>query len=250
MKTFAMVLLASLLVAGHSQVTLISSTFDTDDEGWNIFSDGRDFQWVSNVGNPPGSVFAIDITNGQWWYFRASDAFLRNKSAAYGGTLSWQINCNARDASNNTIPDVVLIGAGMTLVYDLPQPVVNVWHPYSVSLVETAGWRINSFTGAVPTEAQFRAVLANLTAMRLRGEFRTGADQAYLDNVAMTGFCPSQGQMIGDLNGDRIVDDTDLSLVLEAFGQTGWAMAEDTNCDGIIDDIDLANVLENFGRTW
>ncbi|NUL82569.1 MAG: hypothetical protein HUU60_07595 [Armatimonadetes bacterium] len=51
----------------------------------------------------------------------------------------------------------------------------------------------------------------------------------------------------GDANCDGCVDDTDLALVLTAFGQTGSGLAEDFNGDGLVDDSDLAIVLENFG---
>ncbi|NUL81904.1 MAG: hypothetical protein HUU60_04160 [Armatimonadetes bacterium] len=50
-----------------------------------------------------------------------------------------------------------------------------------------------------------------------------------------------------DINGDGIVDDTDLAMVLEAFGNAGIGLPEDVNDDGVVDDTDLAIVLESFG---
>lgn len=50
----------------------------------------------------------------------------------------------------------------------------------------------------------------------------------------------------GDVNGDGCADDTDLSMVLEAFGLDG-NRDEDLNGDGIVDDADLAEVLTYFG---
>ncbi|NUL82937.1 MAG: hypothetical protein HUU60_09475 [Armatimonadetes bacterium] len=50
----------------------------------------------------------------------------------------------------------------------------------------------------------------------------------------------------GDVNGDGCADDTDLSMVLEAFGLTG-NRPEDLNGDRIVDDADLAEVLAFFG---
>jgi hypothetical protein len=52
----------------------------------------------------------------------------------------------------------------------------------------------------------------------------------------------------GDVNGDRVVDDADLLLVLFAFGQTG-RRPEDVNGDNVVDDADLLIVLFNFGRS-
>ena len=49
----------------------------------------------------------------------------------------------------------------------------------------------------------------------------------------------------GDVNGDGCVDDSDLLLVLFAFGSNN-AQA-DLNRDGIVDDSDLLLVLFNFG---
>jgi hypothetical protein len=51
----------------------------------------------------------------------------------------------------------------------------------------------------------------------------------------------------GDLNGDDVIDDADLLMVLFAFGQTGSNLPEDVNGDGTVDDADLLTVLFNFG---
>ncbi|NUL81617.1 MAG: hypothetical protein HUU60_02705 [Armatimonadetes bacterium] len=50
----------------------------------------------------------------------------------------------------------------------------------------------------------------------------------------------------GDANGDWCVDDTDLAMVLAAFGQFGDHPA-DVTFDGYVDDADLALLLENYG---
>lgn len=55
--------------------------------------------------------------------------------------------------------------------------------------------------------------------------------------------------IVGDVNGDCIVDDADLLAVLFAFGQTGSGLPEDVNGDGVVDDADLLTVLFAFGST-
>lgn len=57
-----------------------------------------------------------------------------------------------------------------------------------------------------------------------------------------------QHLILGDVDNNDIIDDTDLARVLGRFGAIG-NLAEDLNGDGIVDDIDLAILLENFGRS-
>jgi hypothetical protein len=54
--------------------------------------------------------------------------------------------------------------------------------------------------------------------------------------------------LIGDVNGDQCVDDSDLMAILFAFGSEGENLPEDVNMDGIVDDADLMLVLFNFGN--
>ncbi len=51
--------------------------------------------------------------------------------------------------------------------------------------------------------------------------------------------------LAGDVNGDRVVDDADLLIVLFNFG--GNDANADLNRDGVVDDADLLIVLFNFG---
>lgn len=53
--------------------------------------------------------------------------------------------------------------------------------------------------------------------------------------------------MMGDVNGDFCVDDTDLLSVLTAFGTSGENIPEDLNRDGTVDDSDLLLILLHFG---
>jgi len=69
----------------------------------------------------------------------------------------------------------------------------------------------------------------------------TDWDYATIKYVPCPGPCP------GDVDGSRLVDDSDLLRVLFAFGQVG-DRPEDLNCDGVVDDADLLIVLFNFGR--
>jgi hypothetical protein len=53
--------------------------------------------------------------------------------------------------------------------------------------------------------------------------------------------------LLGDVNGDQCVDDSDLLAILLAFGSVGENLPEDVNMDGIVDDTDLIYALFNFG---
>jgi hypothetical protein len=78
--------------------------------------------------------------------------------------------------------DVVLVGGGLTLIYDTADNPGTDWTSYSVVLDETGGW-INENTGEPATQQEIQNVLADLTALRIRGEFVEGADTGSLDNV-------------------------------------------------------------------
>lgn len=55
------------------------------------------------------------------------------------------------------------------------------------------------------------------------------------------------GGIIGDLNGDGIVDTTDLGILLGGFGCMGMSCDGDINGDGVVDTTDLGLLLGNFG---
>jgi len=60
-------------------------------------------------------------------------------------------------------------------------------------------------------------------------------------------------KMLGDVNGDGIIDVTDVYIACVAFGTSlgwpGYNPAVDVNNDGFIDILDLYTVAINFGKT-
>ena len=58
--------------------------------------------------------------------------------------------------------------------------------------------------------------------------------------------CVPIGTLTGDANGDSLIDDDDLSLLLSSWGQdVGWANGN-FNGDNIVDDDDLSLLLANW----
>ena len=180
--------------------SILSSTFDTDADGWTIANDGNP-AWFATGGNPGGYFRATDQSSGQYWYFRAPAPYLGDRSTFYGGELSYQLQMFAGSYNASFPPWVVLAGGGLTLIYDGSAQGApgNVWTSFNVPLsVGSPGWYLATdncwtgtgdscgFSGATPpTPAQFQSVLANLDTLLIRGEYTIGGDSVGLDNVQL-----------------------------------------------------------------
>jgi hypothetical protein len=186
----AVVMLPGVGVGTARGQAIVAERFDAGLNGWSVYADADSLVWDATGGNPGGAARARDQGSGGWWGFLAGPAFLGDRSCMYGGTLAWQSKTNGVNSAGNSQADVAIEGGGLVLVYDVPNPVVNVWAVRNLTLTETAGWRLTTIGGAVPTEAQFRTVLANVTAVKFRGEFTSasGGDIGFIDNVVMGAF--------------------------------------------------------------
>lgn len=177
----------ALYVVSREDLTLVS-TFDTDDEDWRTTPDARrnplpDF--VATGGNPGGYLTASDLASGDVWYFCAPAPFLADQSALYGGIFRYDVKQNLT-TSQFAAPDVTLTGRnGTILAFDIePNPGTD-WSPRSVVLLASSGWRVTDLAGPLATETQMQDVLADLDAVCIRGEYRSGSDRGDLDNVYM-----------------------------------------------------------------
>jgi predicted ribosomally synthesized peptide with SipW-like signal peptide len=160
---------------------------DETDDGWQLFGDATtaDAQVVSSGGNPGAYLEGVDTATGGIWYFDAPGSFLGDQSAFAGGALGYDL----QQSPDGTLvrDDVVLVGAGTTLVYrydsvsEFPA-VTPAWSEYETPLDTTAGWTVGSATGPAATPTEIAAVLGDLTALRIRGEFVNGNDTGGLDN--------------------------------------------------------------------
>lgn len=189
--------LLALLSIAHGPMTMsaapalqggvITSTFDANDEGWTVVGDAQGGSVVPDYqptgGNPDGHVSADDDVAGGVWYWNAPGGYLGNRAGSYSRVLSFELRQSAASAQFDAV-DVVLLGAGMQLNFDTAENPGTEWTPYAVPLSVGPGWTVEG-TGAAPTEMEFQTVLADLTALRIRGEYRTGADTGSLDNVVM-----------------------------------------------------------------
>jgi hypothetical protein len=144
--------------------------------------------WYEENGTD-GYIGCSDFGSGTW-FFQAAYKFLGDQSLAYGGWLKFDLTQSPTD-SQFDCGDVVLIGAQTTLVFDTTTNPGLEWTSYRIPLREGAGWKKDTLQGPAPTASEFAAVLRGLTALRIRGEFRTGSDSGYLDNVAWEAPAPT-----------------------------------------------------------
>ena len=175
--------------------TDISSSFDATVDGWIVVdltqapgpytTPIRTFPAVfdASSGNSGGCIRYTDVFS-DIYCFEAPAKFLGDRSASYGQAFEFDIL--RQPGLFNQDADVILVGAGMTLVIDAgPGPTPDVWTHYAVTLSERGGWRKDSLTGAAPTETEFRALLQSLSAIRIRGDHTNGVETGSLDNVVM-----------------------------------------------------------------
>jgi hypothetical protein len=191
----------ALALAGMPLAQAATSRFDTGTEGWTAAGDSAGpLTWLSTGGNPGGHAAIADSVVGGVTYFVAPAAFRGNQSGALGTSLRFDLKQVYPGAANQfDAVDVVLAGAGLTLVYDLAaNPPNGSWASYAVPL-SPGGWRLNTLGGAAASGAQLGAVLGSVTDLRIRAEYQTGADTGYLDNVSLVPEPASAALMLGGL---------------------------------------------------
>ncbi len=179
---------------------LASSTFDSDADGWTGLTTDGSSSWsvvssgltpaFSSDGAPDGSIVLAD-PDGQWSYFSAPSKFLGDQSAALSGSLQFDSRYVIPGTSYANEAEVVLKGAGLTLVYDITNSLPVSWTHFDVALTSGA-WRISdTFSGALATDAQMLAVLSNLDSLWINAEHFTPIQESIaLDNVNLSAPIP------------------------------------------------------------
>jgi len=218
----------------------VSSTFDTDLEGWAVYSDGH-ISHDPAFGNPAGAACMTDQGSGGYFGFLAPAAYRGDKSAYFGGTLTYDIHINNSTTAGPTQPDVVITGSGITIVLDLPVPPGDQWDTREINLDSSADWRINSLSGTSATDEEIQIVLGDVTLLRIRGEFSTQtSDVTYLDNVLLA---PGQG-CAADTNHDGMLTPADFTAWIAAFN--AGAPECDQNGDGLCTPADFTAWIANY----
>lgn len=186
----------------HSAVgsPLVSSTFDSDADGWTGLTTDGSSSWsvissglapvFSADGVPDGSIVLAD-PDTQWSYFSAPGKFLGDQSAAFGGSLQFDSRYVIAGSSYVNEADVVLKGAGLTLVYDITNSLPATWTHFDVTLASGAWQLSDTFSGVPATDAQLLAVLSSLDSLWINAEhFTPVQENIALDNVYLLAPIP------------------------------------------------------------
>jgi uncharacterized repeat protein (TIGR01451 family) len=170
---------------GPINTPLVQSNFNTNPDGWRTTHDAvgnPNPVYAAIGGNPDGFISAVDGYAGVTFYYGAPAKFLGNKSAAYRGSLAFDIR-RSNHTPDPPDADVRLIGAGLTLRASIATPNTS-WTSYSIPLKESS-W-INTATGLPPTQLDMVTVLSSITTLQIRGEYSSDAgDGSGLDNVVL-----------------------------------------------------------------
>jgi hypothetical protein len=186
-----------LLDVYMTDYVMMQSVFTTGAEGWTVFGQGT-LSWVGSGWN---LLLIQDGSSANYFYFQAPAKFLGNFTAAYGKALEFDLQ-SINPVVQSSESDVILVGAGISLHYRTNRVPNNVMARYSVPLdLSTLGWTKDGPTGAAPTQAEFLAVLGDLQALRIRGDYGNGSSNGFLDNVLIRDAETRVHGLVSDVDG-------------------------------------------------
>lgn len=183
------------LASAHASAAVVRSDFSLDAEGWGtgriIFSGflpAVDGTFTGPVGHDPvgGTLRTGDLY--PWTTFRSSAAYGGDKSAFFGGSISYDLQDSQNDG--DPFPNVAILGeAGRMIFIPTAPPATGGFTRYEFALDASAGWRTNNPFALLATDAYIQAVLANVQGIWINADWKTGDDQgnddARLDNVCL-----------------------------------------------------------------
>ena len=181
----AAITLASATSAGAA--TTITSTFDTGVEGWRFGHHSSIPRGVSH--DYPNK--ALVMSNGvAGWGFLAPSSYLGDKSAYIGGTFRFELASQYLDFSTRYTdrPLLALTATNGKTIYSNWGPTPGeTLTPFDITLTAASFYSGTDITreGGVSAE-EFAAIMADLKAIQVYGDWSTHADVVRLDNVAMS----------------------------------------------------------------
>jgi gliding motility-associated-like protein len=191
MKSTSKILGAFLLCISCQAHAQITSTFDTDADGWTALNaNGGEPIYVSTGGNPDGYIRASDGVGGVPTLMVAPSKFLGNRIFSYGQLLHFDLKVALIPTSSGA-GDIRIYGGGTSLFRNVIAPIPNTttWTSYSLQLHEDQIWRVGSIGGPVATKEQMKQVLTSVTAIHISVEYnatiQNSTDIGYLDNVIL-----------------------------------------------------------------
>lgn len=187
-------MLCVLVACGSACAQPATSTFNADNDGWDVFSLDPGIHtgnpspliqpapWDGAFGQPDGSIRLLDLT--PWTCVRAPAKYRGNFSGRYGQPLKWDMFLRFSDLGA-IYPTAAIVGTTHTLYHqintnDVP---LNQWVTMSVPLTE-GNWRLDAYWSSVfATRQQILDVLANVQHVYLDTEYASGSDDTHIDNV-------------------------------------------------------------------
>ncbi|MEK6701002.1 MAG: hypothetical protein AABZ53_01985 [Planctomycetota bacterium] len=237
---------ACVLAGAGTIATAGAQTFNFNDgiQGWRVFSihhlgdqvSGRAPVGVlpafdSSFGQPAPSLRIADIAGETW--IGAPASALGSRPGLYGERLEFDVMYRLCD--NATYASAGIESATMSLWIAEPAPALNVWLHRSYTFAPGL-WRVGNVNGPQATQTQITEVLGNLQGIYIHTEWKTGADDTSVDNIAI-------GQEAGcsaDFDGDGTVDffDYDAFVVCFEGGACPPGKTADFDGDGTVDFFD------------
>ncbi len=195
-RTYLLVVILILTcISLHGQIT---STFNSNAEGWTTPNDADATITYAAAGGNPGGLVAgspfVIVLGATTLYvpfnFVAPGTYLGNRSSYYNGTLRYDIQQSTTGAPNQYAEVTIANSLGIVLYYFPTVPnqpaAAPTWTTFSVTLNNALGyWKTtNSATGLAATEAQVLNVLTDLANLEIRGLYRDANTTNRLDNVS------------------------------------------------------------------
>ncbi|UCE96752.1 MAG: PQQ-binding-like beta-propeller repeat protein [Candidatus Bathyarchaeota archaeon] len=218
------------------------------------------------------TVYAFNASTGEvlWTYATGLSSYRASPAVAYGnvylGTFNKRVYCFGPE-HDVAVLDVQLsktvVGQGYPVNIDIAlrnngdvNEIIHTQVHYNglIDIYQMAVCAECTATSIIEwntTEVPKGNYTITATALPIPGEFQIS------DNTVVDGWVFLT--ILGDVNGDEIVDISDITMTIAVFGKTNssygwlaptWIVNMDVNDDGIIDITDIVAVIGQFGSSW
>ncbi len=190
-----------------------STTFDADAEGWWHGDTGIALSWIETGGNPGGYLQGTDGGTEDYWHYHSPETWIGDWR--HYSRVSFDHKIISGTAATTWNQDTFQIRGANNQTLGWQGPLSsNAWTHFEVELSP-------SLFGV--TQQEYDAVMANVVALRIRGEYVSGGEIEGLDNVMLHAGPLMPVISLTPLNG------TNLVLAFTSQNNVQYQLEQNTN---------------------